>query len=65
MHYWNQIAWTTLWSVFCVVVGVLTIAMAGLPSITPIVFLIGLALSFLFGFLACRAFEKRGRRLAR
>jgi hypothetical protein len=65
MNYWNQIAWTAFWSVFCVLVGVLTIATAGLPGMTPVVFLLGLALSFLFGFLACRAFEKRGLRLTR
>ena len=62
MNYWNQIAWTLFWSFFCVVVGVLTLGMAGLPSMTPIVFLAGLGFSFLFGFLACRAFGKSGRR---
>ena len=62
MKYWNQIAWTLFWSFFSVTVAVAAIGTAFTPRMSLFETIFGLALSLLFGFLACRAFGKRGRR---
>jgi|tagenome__1003787_1003787.scaffolds.fasta_scaffold20401784_2 hypothetical protein len=59
MRNWNQIAWTVFWSLLCVVVAVPTVGTSFMPGFNLFGTIVGLALSFLFGFLACRAFERR------
>lgn len=62
MNYWNQLAWTLCWAVLYVVMAVPTVGMWIGQAATGRQTLIGLSLSSLFAFLACRAFAKRGRR---
>ena len=65
MGYWNQIAWAFFWGFLCVAIAVPTIGMSFAPTTSDRTVAVGLCLTFLFGFLSCRAFHNRRLRSSR